>query len=161
MDVLLTFTGFHDPYAKGLIEHDEQPGPILSLLAARTFDQVFLFDSSRTKKITQETRDAVVNLHRNTKVDVLEINLDDPTDYSEIFRGLRAHIRRLSEQLEGASYYISVASGTPQMHACWVLLAAAGELPAHILHVRPPHFVTKERPLVSEVAVTSREFPVV
>jgi len=34
MDVLLTFTGFHDPYSKGLIGQDEQPGPILSLLEA-------------------------------------------------------------------------------------------------------------------------------
>ena len=31
MDVLLTFTGFHDPYAIGLVGQEEQPGPILSL----------------------------------------------------------------------------------------------------------------------------------
>jgi transcriptional regulator with GAF, ATPase, and Fis domain len=45
------------------------------------------------------------------------------------------------------------------MHACWVLLAASGEIPARILHVRPPHFVTKERPLVSDVDLSSRDFP--
>jgi hypothetical protein len=33
MDVLLTFTGFHDPYFKGLVDQEEQPGPILSLLS--------------------------------------------------------------------------------------------------------------------------------
>lgn len=27
-DVLLTFTGFHDPYFKGLIDQEEQPGPM-------------------------------------------------------------------------------------------------------------------------------------
>jgi len=47
------------------------------------------------------------------------------------------------------------------MHACWVLLAACGEIPAHILHVRPQRFVTKERPHVSEVDLTSPEFPIV
>jgi two-component system response regulator PilR (NtrC family) len=54
-----------------------------------------------------------------------------------------------------------VASGTPQMHACWVLLAASGEIPAHILHIRPPRFVSKDRPLVSEVDLTSPDFPLV
>ncbi len=47
------------------------------------------------------------------------------------------------------------------MHACWVLLTASGEIPARILHVRPPHFVTKEHPLVSELDLFSPEFPTV
>jgi len=47
------------------------------------------------------------------------------------------------------------------MHACWVLLTASGEIPARILHVRPPHFVTKQHPLVTEVDLSSREFPTV
>jgi hypothetical protein len=38
MEVLLTFTGFHDPFSKGLIDQEEQPGPILSLLSVRKFD---------------------------------------------------------------------------------------------------------------------------
>ena len=38
MNILLTFTGFHDPYTLGLIGGEEVPGPILSLLSVRTFD---------------------------------------------------------------------------------------------------------------------------
>ena len=49
MDVLLTFTGFHDPYFKGLIDQEDQPGPILSLLATRSFDHIFLFDTPSTR----------------------------------------------------------------------------------------------------------------
>jgi len=56
---------------------------------------------------------------------------------------------------------VSVASGTPQMHACWVLLVASGEIPARILHIRPPRYVTKDQPVVSEVDMRSPEFPVV
>ncbi|MBI5606610.1 MAG: sigma 54-interacting transcriptional regulator, partial [Deltaproteobacteria bacterium] len=97
----------------------------------------------------------------NSKVEVLVVDLDDPTDYQAIFKGLRAHIREIQEKLAAANFFISVASGTPQMHACWVLLAAAGEIPAQILHVRPPHFVTKERPLVGEVDLTTSQFPIV
>ncbi len=54
---------------------------------------------------------------------------------------------------------MAVASGTPQMHACWLLLVASGELPARILHVRPAKFVTKDRPLVAEVDLSAPEFP--
>ncbi|MBA1495934.1 sigma 54-interacting transcriptional regulator, partial [Klebsiella pneumoniae] len=65
----------------------------------------------------------------------------------------------IQEEHKHAKFYISVASGTPQMHACWVLLAASGEIPAKILHVRPPRFVTKDRPLLSEIELSSDEFP--
>ncbi len=34
MKTLLTFTGFHDPYSRGLIGEQEQLGPILSLVEA-------------------------------------------------------------------------------------------------------------------------------
>ncbi len=161
MDVLLTFTGFHDPYFKGLVDQEEQPGPILSLLSIRSFDHIFLFDTPSTQKVTEETKDAILKLHRGTEVHVLGINLSDPTNYQEIFRGLRVHIHNIIEGFSSARFFVAVASGTPHMHACWFLLTASGEIPARILHVRPPRFVTKEHPLVSEVDLSSRDFPTV
>lgn len=88
---------------------------------------------------------------------VIEINLSDPTSYQEIFRGLRGHLHKVIEGFSPGRFFIAVASGTPQMHACWVPLAASGEIPARILHVRPPRFVTRERPLVTEVDLSSLE----
>lgn len=159
MNALLTFTGFHDPYFFGLVDRDEQPGPILSLLSTRSFDHVFLFDTPSTSKVTQATKKVITSLHQKTTVHILEINLDDPTDYQDILQGLRFHIRDIIEGFPSAKFFIAVASGTPQMHACWLLLTASGEIPAHILHVRPPKFVTKDCPLVSEVNLSSRQFP--
>jgi hypothetical protein len=52
MKVLLTFTGFHDPYVIGLVGQEEQPGPILSLVGARSFDRVILFSTPNTEKHT-------------------------------------------------------------------------------------------------------------
>ena len=160
-DVLLTFTGFHDPYFKGLIDQEEQPGPILSLLSSRSFDHIFLFDTPGTQKITKETKEVISKLHHGCIVHILDTNLSDPTNYLEIFRGLRTHLQSIIEDLTSARFFVAVASGTPHMHACWVLLTASGEIPARILHVRPPQFVTKEHPLVTEVDLSSREFPAV
>jgi sigma54-dependent transcription regulator len=100
-------------------------------------------------------------LHPEVAVEVRELPLVDPTDYVAILRGLRAHLRDICESTPRTQYFIAVASGTPQMHACWVLLAASGEIPARILHVRPPRFVSKDRPIVSEVDLTSTDFPTV
>ncbi|MFH2063895.1 MAG: RNA repair transcriptional activator RtcR family protein [Pseudomonadota bacterium] len=158
MNILLTFTGFHDPYFKGLIDQVDQPGPILSLLASRSFDHIFLFDTPGTKNISEETKAVICKLH-TAEVHILETNLDDPTIYQDIFKALRENFRHILENFSSARFFIAVASGTPQMHACWVLLTASGEIPARILHVRPLRFVTKESPLVTEVDLSSREFP--
>ncbi len=151
MDVLLTFTGFHDPYAKGLVGEEHQPGPILSLLSARMFNQVYLFDTPGTREVTRKTEEAISKLHTNTQIRIIQMNLDDPTDYTQILYGLREYLPVIIEEHRGSSLYIAVASGTPQMHACWILLVANDEVPAQILHVRPPRFVTREKPVVSEI----------
>lgn len=161
MKILLTFTGFNDPYALGLIGQEEQAGPILSLVAARLFDRVILFSTPRTQKNTLATINVLQSSYPKMAVEVRDLPLDDPTDYIAILRGLRPHIQEILENTPKSNYFISVSSGTPQMQACWVLLAACGEVPARILNVRPTQFVSKDLPLVTEVDLTSPDFPIV
>lgn len=158
MRILLTFTGFHDPFSKGLVGDEEQPGPILSLVGQRSFDRIVLFSTPNTERNTADTVEAI---GRNAPVEVVTLPLHDPTDYRGILKGIRAEMRRIADEHPGAEYFVAVASGTPQMHACWVLLTSSGEVPARILHVRPPRFVTKDQPMVSEIDLTGAEFPVV
>jgi hypothetical protein len=86
MDVLLTFTGFQDPYAIGLVGQDEQPGPILSLVAARSFDRIMLFSTPSTTKNTPTTRDALQALYPKVGMEIRDLPLHDPTDYVTILR---------------------------------------------------------------------------
>lgn len=158
MRILLTFTGFHDPYSKGLVGEEEQPGPIVSLLQARSFDLVYLLSTPNTERNTAAT---VAALKGRVELREVTLPLQDPTDYGAILKHLRALTAAVAEEFPGAEYFISVASGTPQMHACWVLLTSSGEFPARILHIRPPRFVTAEIPLVSEIDLTSADFPIV
>lgn len=159
MDVLLTFTGFHDPYSPGLVGGQEQPGPVLSLVGARRFDRVVLFSTPTVARNTAETGDVLRARHPEITVDTVELDLPDPTEYLGILRALRKHTQMLLSQAPDAHYFVAVASGTPQMHACWVLLTCSGEIPARILHVRPPKYVTKDLPMVSEVNLTAPDFP--
>jgi transcriptional regulator with PAS, ATPase and Fis domain len=156
---LLTFTGFHDPYSVGLVGQEQQPGPILSLALARPFDRIFLFSTPTVRQHTQETAQALKTTCPKAKVTAVDLPLQDPTDYGPILRHLRQHVSSILKNAPDDDYFIAVASGTPQMHACWVLLVSGGEIPARILHVRPPKYVTKESPMVSEVDLSAPEFP--
>ena len=153
--ILLTFVGFHDPYSRGLIGDEEQPGPILSLAGARSFDEIVLISTPNTTAHTEATAAAVPA----PVVRTIHLPLQDPTDYSAILTALRREVLPSVSEAEDAEIFVAVASGTPQMHACWLLLVASGELPARILHVRPPKFVTKDRPLVADVDLSAPEFP--
>ena len=154
-DVLLTFTGFHDPYSMGLVDEEEQPGPILTLIRERGFGRVVLFSTPTTSDNTEGTRQALASQHPTLAVEVRALPLDDPTDYAAIMTQLRHHLPKVRGAQSDWQFFVSVASGTPQMHACWVVLLQEGEFAARILHVRPPRFVTADRPLVTEVDLKS------
>ena len=93
------------------------------------------------------------------KVEILEVPLKDPTNYLGILRQLRSHFKKLNVSHPDAEYSISVSSGTPHMHACWLLLAASGEIPATILQSTPPEFVPEGRSLVREIDIHQKDFP--
>jgi len=159
MRVLLTFTGFHDPFAPGLVGDDQQTGPVLTLLDSGPFDRVVLFNTSKMTEVTEKTAQAASSRHPALEVVVKHLSFSDPTDYHSIITSLRSEFQKIRRDSD--EYFIGISSGTPQMHACWILLAASGEIPAKILMTRPPQHVAVDRPLVKEVDLHSPEFPVI
>ncbi len=159
--VLLSFAGFHDPYAESAVSGTEQEGPILRLVRARPFDRAILFSNPDTATRAEETQGALEKQYPDLDVQVRHLELDDPTNYFKILKALRSELDDLLNKMGPADYVIGAASGTPQMHACWVLLAASGEIPARILQVRPPQFVTDDLPAIHEIDPTDTEFPTI
>ncbi|MGA2974990.1 MAG: RNA repair transcriptional activator RtcR family protein [Spirochaetia bacterium] len=160
MQVLLTFVGFHDPSYPSRVDGEELKGPILYLLGIRRFDRVYLFSAANTMAIARRTAAAVGETMPGTEAHIVPVDIDDPIDYIAIMAAVRSAFGRISSECQDARYAISTASGTPQMHASWLLLASTGEIPAVILQTRPPQFVTTDRPAVEEVdlnAVAPRE----
>ena len=137
MEVLLSFTGFHDPFAETALDGQQQAGPVLTVVSERHFDKVCLFLTPKLVERTEATKAAIEERHPEIEVEVLEVPLADPTNYLGILRQLRKHFRALSRKHPDATYSISVSSGTPHMHASWILLAASGEIPAKILQSNP------------------------
>jgi DNA-binding NtrC family response regulator len=159
MNVLLTFTGFHDPFAETAVEGDMRAGPVLTVVAERSFDLVYLFGTPSVDARTRQTRDEIQRKWPKVQVEILEVPLKDPTNYLGILRQVRGHFKKLNLQHPGARYFIGVSSGTPQMHAVWVLLAASGEIPATILQSSPREFVPEGKSPVKEIDLLQPEFP--
>lgn len=156
MNVLLSFVGYRDPFVTDDEGEVVRPGPILDLLRRRDFDQLVLFGTEGT---TEQLRSLKSHLETSTlDLEDFLLDIEDPTDYTAILLGLRNHLQEIQEKREGANLYVSVASGTPQMHASWLMLVAGGEIPARILHTRPPEHVTPEKSAVAELDVQQPEF---
>jgi sigma54-dependent transcription regulator len=159
--VLLTFTGFHDPFHPGPVSGLEQEGPILSLVRSFPLEEVILFSTPRTTDLTTGTEKALRERHHELKTEIRHLAIDDPTDYLAILTRLRDEFTTLSKDRGNAVYFVATASGTPQMHACWMLLVASGEIPGRLLHARPPQFATEHKPAVTEIDLSRPEFPTI
>jgi len=161
MRILLTFTGFHDPFSRSGLDGDMRAGPVLTVVAEGRFDRVYLFTTPNMSEITKGTADAIIEKHTGIDVELVEILLKDPTNYSGILKLVRSAFKKIHEKYPDAGYSISVSSGTPQMHSCWLLLAASGEIPASILQSTPPEFVPAGKSQVRAVDLHKQGFPAI
>lgn len=159
MRILLSFTGFHDPFPSSRIEGDARIGPILTVLSERQFDLLYLFSTPKMASVSEDTRKAIEIRHPGVRVWILDVPLRDPTNYLGILRQLRGHFSKILLAHPDAEFQISISSGTPQMHACWLLLVASGEIPATILQSTPPEFVADGGSCVKDVDLSGGDFP--
>ena len=159
MKILLTFTGFHDPFAEISIAGEKEAGPVLTVTSKRQFDRVYLFTTPNTTEISTQTKEELLKRNKELAVEICEVPLKDPTNYLGILKQLRSHFKAISKENPVAEYFICVSSGTPHMHASWLMLAASGEIPARILQTRAAKFVRQGEGRVTEIDFTNPQFP--
>ncbi len=159
MRVLLTFTGFHDPFSSTVVEKARRAGPILSILDAESFDVVYLFDTPGTRENTLATEAEIKGRLPDVKVEIKRLSkLTDPTDHLGILSYLRELLPGIVRDNPQASFTIALSSGTPAMHACWLLLAADGTIPARLINGHRPLNEGGEY-RITEVDLNSTSFP--
>jgi transcriptional regulator with AAA-type ATPase domain len=136
--VLFAIVDPKDPFMPGELEGEDQPGPILSVAAARPFRRLFLFHTLSLRENAEATRAAVTDRYPATHVELLPLAVADPKDYSAIISGLARQVRRIQATLRGSQAFVCVSSGTAEMRAAWFLLTASGVLSATLLQVGSP-----------------------
>lgn len=151
--VLVSFVGTRDPY------WDSREGPILTLLKERKdyFNKLILLYTRKLEEKAEQIRKIITERYPEMALECYKLNIPDPTSYADILRALRPALRNYCHSED--KHYICVSPGTPQMHACWLLLAASGETTATLLQVRNPNDVKEGEELVREVNPRPPEFP--
>lgn len=160
--VLVSINGNQDPFSSS---HGRPPadGPIVSLLEEISdFDEVVLFYTPDRAQAAAETKAVLARRYPAIKTRLDELaGLDDPTHYEQILAGLRRALKQACPRDRHTRYWVSVSSGTSQMHACWLLLTASGEFQATVLQVREKRLVKQGQPLISEINPRATEYPLV
>ena len=138
-NTLFAFVDLKDPFAPNEIAGGDQSGPILSILAYRPFDQVFLFHTPHTRTNALATHDEIVRRFPDCVTALHELPVADPKDYSSLMGSLSRVIVQIRLQLSRKSQnYVCVSSGTAEMRAAWFVLTASGFLPSTMLQIGSP-----------------------
>lgn len=136
---LFAFVDPKDPFAPTEIAGGDQSGPILSILASRPFDQVFLFHTPHTRTNALATHDEIARRFPRFITALHELPVSDPKDYSSLMGSLSRVIAKVRRQLSRESQnYVCVSSGTAEMRAAWFVLTASGFLPGTMLQIGSP-----------------------
>jgi len=159
MQILLTFTGFHDPFNPEQADGQKQSGPILTVLAHRSFDAVYLLSTPKTAHRSEATAKAIAERNTGVIVREEELMLKDPTNHLGILRQLRLVFSKIQSEFPDAEYSISLSSGTPHMHASWLLLTASGEIPAKLLQPQRPEHTPAGKSPIKDIDLTVPDFP--
>lgn len=150
MKTLLAFAGPQDPFARGLIDEEQTPGPVLSTVLSRAFDRVAIFHTDATLESAQATAHAVRSRTPVSEVRLVRVRGEDLSNYSLLLENLRAACLPVVFEWAGDDFSIAASSEPAEVFACWVLLVSAGDVVAHLLQVRPPGYPTDTTATVSE-----------
>jgi DNA-binding NtrC family response regulator len=150
--VLLSFIGNNDCYLS-----EGKDGAIVSILKKRPFDALYiLFNKESYLEHAYEIRDYCkrqfprleVNFEPSVTLDPIDYNLVYPAMYNAI-----SHIKG-KEKDKNPVYTVSVTSGTPTMHSCWVLLKQGGVIDAELIQ-------SSREQGISEICFQLDDFPLI
>lgn len=143
VEILYTFVGNHDPLT--LPGPDEDPGPVGSLVRSRSFDHlVLLISGPQYAERAVVVQQAASRLASPPTCTLVQMPLDSPVDYEEIYTRLSATIPSVERDLpyhsEEIARFVLLDPGTPQMQTVWFLMVRSGRFPATLLQGIPARF---------------------
>ena len=129
--ILFAWVGDRD---KREMRADEQPGPILRALRARSFDQVVLL-SNRPKE--DESFVSWLRLKTRAGVHLRPVELKSPTHYPDIYRAASGVVAWAQAEFgKGSRFTFHLSPGTPAMSSIWIILAKT-RFPAALIQSSP------------------------
>ncbi|MDW7679797.1 MAG: sigma-54 dependent transcriptional regulator [bacterium] len=145
--ILLSFIGDNDCYPF------ERKGPILSILSKQKFDKFYLLYNKETYLKPASDIFRYCEIHfPDTTIVYQEAPAINPTDYNTVYPSMYKAVKEIIKQNKNANYTISLTSGTPTMHACWIFLQQGGVIKANLIQI-------SREEIISEVNFNLDDFP--
>ncbi|NQV17413.1 MAG: hypothetical protein HQ534_02555 [Armatimonadetes bacterium] len=149
MKILITFIGNHDPFADG----KENSGPILSILKKRKFDKLYLlFNNDRYWDSLIETQEYCKQHYPYMKVEYRQAESLNPIDHNLVYPAIYQVVQKIKKDNPKTKFTISVTSGTPTMHACWLFLVQGKVIDAKLIQ-------TSREAGIQEITFKLDDFP--
>jgi transcriptional regulator with PAS, ATPase and Fis domain len=131
MRILLTFIGKKDTAFQ-----EDDFGPILSILKKMNFDKAyFLYNNEAYLRESSKFVRHCRNQYPAMKIELKESAAQNPTDYNIVYPAMYKTIKEIIQKNQKAKFSISITSGTPTMHACWIFLQQGGVIDAKLFQV--------------------------
>lgn len=149
MKNLISFIGNRDAEAL----KKKEKGPILSILEKRKFDILYLLFNHDSYWDAMLEMQAFCNQHYpQMKVEFREAKSLDPINHNLVYPAMYQVVQRIQKEHSQAHYTISVTSGTPTMHACWLFLVYGGVIKADLIQI-------SRQSGISEITFRLDDFP--
>lgn len=146
-EVLLTFVGIND-------FNMEKDGAVLTVFKKRKFDEVcLLWNPSEFKnffEIAKYIKSEIESRRYCKKVTLYPFDCEDVTDHNEIYPKLLSFCNSLDQRK--SIFTAAIASGTPSMQACWILMAESGDFPLKLIRSDEAKF---GKPIVRDVKLSA------
>ncbi|MEL7638061.1 MAG: RNA repair transcriptional activator RtcR family protein [Solidesulfovibrio sp.] len=133
--ILLSWVGHTDrKILKAHASDPEYPGPIGRAIKACNPDKTVLLFDLKPDQGDQDCDDfkAILPAAWRNRVKVRPVRLADPTDYTAIYEASRQALSCCAQEEPDAKFLVHISSGSPAMHAVWIILAKT-EYPAKLI----------------------------
>ncbi len=97
-----------------------------------------LIHDARMRGTAERVRLDIASIAPETEVRRVEMELQNPWDFEEVYTALHDFARNYPFDTENEDYLIHITTGTHVAQICWFLLAEARYLPARLLQTSPP-----------------------
>ena len=148
---LISFVGKNDKGTDS--DSKESEGAIITALTERKYDILhLLWNPTKTGeydfyRIAEHVKETAIKEKYFTleNIHLHPFQCENVTDHNEIYPKLLELCRSLPK---GTEYTAAIASGTPSMQVCWILMAESGDFKMKLIRSNEPRF---GKPLVTDI----------
>jgi hypothetical protein len=140
---LITAVGNRDPFGTPFDKPEElSEGPVLTAFRKVVPDIVCMIATKETIENALRTKVMIEGMTtEKCLVEIKETEIDNPTDYDRLYISILNIIQEIEGLIEGKEVFLSLSSGTPQMHVIFINLLQKNKIKAYPIQVMEPRFV--------------------